>query len=112
MATVRLEKDRWEGFFDRVSRVLEGEQAEIEVAGLDLGDQLETEWVQLLGITFDPKDDLVEVALAGVDHLVRHPREIDVEEDGTLIRSILVRDDAGHEHIIRLRTPLALPKAA
>ena len=112
MATVRIPKEDWEGFFDRVSRVLEGEQAEVEVAGLDIGDQVEAEWVQLLGISYDPKDDLVEVALAGVDHLVRQPREIDVEEEGVLVSSILIRDGEGHEHIIRLRTPLALPKAA
>lgn len=112
MTTVTLPKEDWEGFFDRVSKVLEGEQAEIEVAGLDLGDQLETEWVQLLGITYDPRDDLVEVALAGVDHLIRHPKRVAVEEEGVLIRSVLVEDGDGHEHIIRLRAPLALPKAA
>lgn len=46
-----------------------GKQAEIEVALLDIGDQIEAEWVPLLGITYDPKDDPVVVLLDGLDHL-------------------------------------------
>jgi Family of unknown function (DUF5335) len=38
-------------------------RAEIEVASLALGDQVEAEWLPLLGIAYDPKDDLVQVAL-------------------------------------------------
>ena len=49
--------------FDRLSKTLEGKQAEIEVASLSLGDQVEAEWLPLHGITYDPNDDLVEVAL-------------------------------------------------
>jgi hypothetical protein len=37
--------------------------AEIEVASLDLGDQIQAEWLPLIGITYDPNDDVVEVAL-------------------------------------------------
>ena len=50
--------------------------AEIEVASLSLGDQVEAEWLPLHGITYDPNDDLVEVALEGLDHMIRKPREI------------------------------------
>ena len=38
-------------------------RAEIEVASLDLGDQIEAEWLPLLGITYDDKDDVLEIAL-------------------------------------------------
>ena len=63
MTARKLDKSQWRTFFDRLSKTLEGKQAEIEVASLSLGDQVEAEWLLLHGITYDPNDDLVEVAL-------------------------------------------------
>jgi hypothetical protein len=45
------------------------------VASLDLGDQTQAEWLPLLGITYDPRDDVVDIALDGLDHMIRKPRE-------------------------------------
>jgi hypothetical protein len=47
-----------------------GKQAEIEIAGLVFGDHVAAKWLPLLGITYDPKGDLVEIALEGLDHLI------------------------------------------
>jgi len=49
-------RPEWRGFFDRVSGALLGKWAEIEVASLDLGDQIVVEWVPMLGITYDARD--------------------------------------------------------
>lgn len=54
------------------------------MASLKLGNQIEAEWVPLLGITCDPKNDLVEVLPEGLD-----------------------TDDV--RQIIRLRDPIMLP---
>src|SRR6202011_189036 len=62
----QLEKSQWRAYFDRVSKALVGKRFEIEVASLQLGDQIEAEWLPLLGISFDPKDDIIEIALEGV----------------------------------------------
>jgi hypothetical protein len=48
-----LEKSERHGYFDRVSLALLGKPAKIEVASLVLGDQIEAEWVPVLGITYD-----------------------------------------------------------
>src|SRR5258705_4109917 len=80
MSTLRnLPKTEWRRFFDRVSKPLIGKRAEIEVAALDLGDQIVAEWVPLIGITYDSQDDLLDVALDRANRLIRHPREILVE---------------------------------
>jgi hypothetical protein len=55
MAVRTLEKQEWHRYFDRISRGLLGKRAEIEAASLELGDQIEAEWVPLLGITYDQK---------------------------------------------------------
>jgi hypothetical protein len=65
MTTRKLDKTQWRTFFDRLSTTLEGKQAEVEITSLRLGAQLEADWLPLLGIAYDPNDDLVEVALEG-----------------------------------------------
>ena len=45
-------------YFDRVSKVLGPKLVELEVASLRLGDQVEPDWVPLIGLTYDPKSDV------------------------------------------------------
>jgi Family of unknown function (DUF5335) len=113
MSTMRnLPKTEWRGFFDRMSKPLLGKWAEIEVAELDLGDQVIAEWVPLIGITYDSQDDLLDVALDRANRLIRHPREIVVEEAEAGLASVAVVDADGARHIVRLKEPLTLPPGA
>jgi hypothetical protein len=109
MTTRKLEKSQWRSYFDYLSKVLEGKRAEIEVASLRLGDQIEAEWLPLMGITYDQKDDIVEVALDGVDHLIPKPREIYVDDGGGAMISIEVVEADDTRQIVKLRDPLMLP---
>jgi hypothetical protein len=109
MATVKLDKEAWQSYFDRISKLVVGKQAEIEVASLQLGDQIEAEWVPLLGISYDPKNDLVEVLLEGLDHLIRNPRDIYAEQGPAGMTSMEVIDTDDVRQIIRLRDPILLP---
>ncbi|MGZ5202885.1 MAG: DUF5335 domain-containing protein [Telluria sp.] len=108
MDTVKLDKGAWHTYFDRMSKSVAGKQAEIEVASLKLGDQIEAEWLPLLGISFDPKNDLVEVLLEGLDHLIRHPRDIYIEHGPAGLTSMEVIDTDDVRQIIRLRDPIML----
>jgi hypothetical protein len=110
MATTKLEKRAWHPYFDNVSRNLGGKRAEVEVASLKLGDQIEAEWLPLLGIVYDPKDDLIEVVLQDLDHMILKPREVFVEQEATLLKSMEVIDQDGTRQIIKLRDPLMLPQ--
>jgi hypothetical protein len=109
MTVRKLENAEWHGYFDRVSKPLPGKRAELGVVSLALGDQIEAEWVPMLGIVYDPKDNMLEIALDGLDHLISEPREIYVDEGaGGLIRFEAI-DGAGVRHIVQLREPLTLP---
>jgi hypothetical protein len=112
MAIRKLEKSEWRVFFDGISKLLEGKRAEIEVASLKIGDQIEAEWLPLLGLTYDPKDDIFEVALDGVDHMIPKPREIYLDDSNLGLVSIEVVDADGARQIIKLRDPLMLPAPA
>ena len=109
MAAEQIDRATWSPFLDNLTRILVGKQAEVEVAGLDLGDQIEAEWIPLIGITYDEKDDLIEIALDALDHLIRSPRSMFVDHDAGGIVAISIDDGDGRQHIVRLKDPLALP---
>ena len=111
MATLRtVPRSEWRAFFDRVSKaLLLGKWAEIEVASPETGDQILAEWIPMIGVTYDSRDDLLDVALDRTDHLIYHPHEIVVEEDSTGLMSIAVTAGDGTRQIVRLKEPLKLP---
>jgi hypothetical protein len=109
MAVRKLDKNEWQSYFDRVSKGLEAEEAEIEVMSLALGDQREAEWLPFHGITYEPKSDVLDVALEGLDHMIAKPREIWVEEQDRGIVSVEIVDAAGIRQIVKLRDKLLLP---
>jgi Family of unknown function (DUF5335) len=112
MALARLDKPQWKGFFDRVSNALIGKRAEIEVASLDLGAQVEAEWLPLIGIAYDPREDIIEIALEGIDHMIRAPSAVFVDEDERGLVSLKATDAEHRQHIVQLRDPLMLPSPA
>jgi hypothetical protein len=105
----KIPRTDWRVYFDRMSRAMEPMQAELEVASLALGDQIEAEWVPLIGITYDPKDDILEIALEDLDHMISEPQEIWVDEIGLSLASLEVVDAEGTRQILKLRAPLMLP---
>ena len=112
MAAEQIERARWSAFLDNITGILVGKQAEIEVAALDLGDQIEAEWAPLIGITYDEKDDLIEIALEQLDHLIRSPRAVFVDEGVGGLVALAIDDGDGRHHIVKLKDPLALPAPA
>jgi len=109
MAIRKLDKANWRTYFDRVSDLLVGKRAEIEVASLGLGDQIEAEWLPLLGIVYDDKDDIIEIALEDLDHLIRSPREVYIDDGGIALTSLEIVDADGNKQIVQLRDPMMLP---
>ena len=111
MATMHsVPRSDWRQFFDRMSTaLLRGKWAEIEVASLETGDQIVAEWIPMMGVTYDSRNDLVDVALDRTDHLIYHPDEIVVEEGTEGLMSIAVIAVDGTRHIVRLKEPLMLP---
>ncbi|GJJ04429.1 hypothetical protein RugamoR64_49670 [Duganella rhizosphaerae] len=109
--TIKLERAAWKTYFDNISKQLAGGQVEIEIASLDLGHQIAAEWLPMLGVTYDEKNDLLAIMAEGLDHMIRHPREVFVEREGVSLRSINAIDSDGASQIIRFREPLALPAA-
>ncbi len=109
MAISKLEKSKWQPYFDHISKTLVGKLTEIEVASLKVGDQIEAEWLPFLGIVYDHKNDLVEVLMEDLDHLIRKPVEIYIDVGPAGLTSVEVIDADDYRQIIKLRDPLMLP---
>lgn len=109
MSTEKLDKAAWHTYFDSVSKMLTGKQAEIDVESLALGAQIESRFAPLQGIVYDHKSEMLEIMLERWEHNIPHVKEIWVDHDGLNLNSIRVVDDDGVEQIIKLRDPLMLP---
>ena len=112
MATVKLEPAQWHTYFDRMSKTLIGKSAEIEVDALEIGSQIEAEWVPLLGIVYDSRSDILSVIVEGLDHMIRHPQSVFVDVSNNTLSSMEVIDADQFVHIIKLRDPLRLSAPA
>ena len=101
--TKQIPNQQWKDYFDRFTkRYLRDdrpESATIEVLSPALGDQVEVQAAHLLGLTFDPRSQALEVLLENMDHLVYKPKKISVieDEDGFIPSIEIVRDDDSKE---------------
>ncbi len=106
--TVQLPRQQWKDYFDRFTKKYlrddRPEAATIELLSPLLGDQFEVDRVQLLGISYDPKSDVLEVLLENLDHLVFQPKEISAieEKDGFVSGIKIVRGD-GTKEVLTIR---------
>lgn len=108
MSIKKIDKPQWGSYFDTFSKKLihthRTDYVEIRVFSPEDGAQPETSWLPLAGITYDPKNDLLEILVENMDHLVLHPDEIYVDETDTGILSSLevIRKD-GTKEIVEVR---------
>jgi hypothetical protein len=109
MPLTKLEKAKWSPFLDYLSKALEGSLVEIEAASLSLGDQEQSKWLPLSGLTYDPKDDLIDIAIEGLDHMIHRPSDIFVEQGVASLASVEIIDADGVRQIVRFKEPLMLP---
>jgi nucleotide-binding universal stress UspA family protein len=103
-----LPKQQWETYCDRISKGLAGQRAQIE-ARLIFDDQVAAKCLPLFGITYDAKDDLLEIAMEGLDHVIHKPREIAVDDGPRGLGSMEIVDSDQRRQIVKLVEPLLLP---
>jgi hypothetical protein len=93
-----------------VTRGFRGKRVDIEVASLRIGFQPEARRLPLIGISYDPKSDVLELLLGELEHLIRAPREFYVDDEPLGITSLQIIDAEGVYQILTLRDPLMLPR--
>jgi len=108
----RLRKTEWRSYLDRVARALLGKRAAIEIRSPQFSNEIEAEWLPVLGISYDPRKDILEIAVTGLKHMIRKPQHLVVEEDGGRLATLEIIDQDGISQIVRLREEPILPSSA
>ncbi|MDX1638115.1 MAG: DUF5335 family protein [Balneolaceae bacterium] len=108
MAVKKIDKTEWLTYFDNFSKNFlkdtQPEYAEIRVLSGEMGVQPETGWTLLKGISYDPKDDVLDISVDKLTRLIFHPAEINVEQDQNgWVTSIEVTETDGTKDIIEIR---------
>ena len=111
--TRELERASWPAYFDSIASSIEGMLVTVELMGEQLGDQTDIERLPVQAISYDPRDDVLEVAVGGrgtrypvvLRHFISSPTAISVEELEGRPSAILVTDPDGVRTWIRLFEP-------
>lgn len=104
--TRSLQSREWQAYFNEISKSLAGERAFVEIEGLLFGNRTQARCLSLIGITYDSKDDILEIAMEGLDHLISQPREIVVSEGAEGLERLDITDSSEQKQNIRLVKPL------
>ena len=107
----KLSKSQLSKLFQGVAEQLEGKPVEVQVASLKLGERGHPNWLPLLGLSYDPQHDAIEIVLRGLDVTVPKPREIHFDGAGGQWSTLDIVDAEGVQHIVRFKEPLLLPAA-
>jgi len=89
-------RSEWQTALDRTAAEHEADQVTIEVVDPEIGRGHEAERLPFSYINYDPKDDVVIIAVGGRDprypvllrHMVYHPSGVDITEDGQAVRIV------------------------
>jgi hypothetical protein len=108
MPTRELARAEWRRYFDGISKNIGGGRVELDVTSLELGDHVEARWLPLLGIVFDARSNVLEIALEGVGHSILAPREIHLEETERGLVSLNIVSANDTVETLRFREPLRL----
>lgn len=109
MTTKKLERIRWQQYFDGVARRIPSMRVEVSVLGDDLGVQREADGAALIGISYDDNDAVLTIDTANVSHRIENPTEIYVREEGGALSSLEAVMADGTKQIVELRPLPSLP---
>ena len=108
----KLDKSEWHAYCDRLSRDLVGSRSRTATVSLAVNHDAVAERVPLLGIAYEPKKDHFEITLQDLDHRVRRPQTLYVDEGPRGIAGLEIMDAAGLRHSLVLFRPLKVARMA
>jgi len=108
MTWKKLEESEYEAYFDTLSKALRDEKIEIEVMAPAVGDQQQTRWIPFIGISYDPPEKIISIISEYIDHRIKQPREVYVEDTDGGIASITISGGDGYEHLLKFNKPVSL----
>ena len=104
MATKKLEPAQWGQYFDEFAKSLPDLRVAVSVMAGDLGVQPETEGASLIGVTYDPHDNALEIIMPNATHQIANPKEIYVQEEEGRLQAFEVIAEDGTKQLVEVWT--------
>jgi len=106
--TIRIPAEQLPAYLDRFTRRFLNDMlprsVDIELVGVDWGDQRVVECGRLVAIGYDSRADALEVMFTTGEHRVPTPRAVwTIEEGDGFLRTMFVRRADGSDEIIHVR---------
>jgi hypothetical protein len=106
--TSKVPRDKLEEYFDVFTKhFLRNEStiaADVDLVSQEWGDQVEAEGAHLVGVTYDPKENALELTFEAGQHRTYHPVEVwTLEETDGFVKAIEVVRDDGAREVVRVR---------
>ncbi len=102
-----ITKSEWEKFFNELSRSIKNTVCEVEVEALGIFDKIEVKWLPLLGLSYDPKDNVISVLFDKLDHMIEKPQEVVVEKGADGIKRIeIVSGEDAARNVLKFKEPV------
>ncbi len=95
-----LPKSEWTAYFSQLHKEVEGKEIKIEVLGETIGDQVLVRSAPLLGATYEPKEDALEISVKGMTHVVDRPQKISIQDEDGQIFALEVIDAGGRHQLM------------
>lgn len=108
LSTTKIPRDQLQSYFDKFTkhflRYETTNAVDVEVLTQELGDQFEAEGAYLVGVTYDPKSNAMELAFESGDHRVYRPTEVwTLEESDGFVKAIEIVHHDGAREVVRVK---------
>jgi hypothetical protein len=100
MAKHEIEPFVWQHNLNQLSVELEEKIAYVEVNGAHFGDELENFEMQLMKISYDDNNDILEIMFDQLNHLIESPLMICFELHQNILEKVEILDDNDNKNTI------------
>ncbi len=108
MSNKKLQESEYETYFNTLSKGMKGGTAELEVMAVSIMDREQTDWIPFYGISYDPSEKTISIISEFIDHHIKNPTEINVQEGEKGVESVEINGGDGYTHRVKFKNPIAL----
>jgi hypothetical protein len=108
MAKYEIEPFDWQYKLNKLSTELEKELISVEVTGNNFGNELENCEMQLMKVSYDNDNDIIEIIFDQLNHIIKSPLSICFHQHQDILESIEIFDDNDNKNTLVFINPLLM----
>lgn len=105
MTKYEIEPFDWQYKLNKLSLELKNKVANVEITGVNFGNEYEGCEMQLLKLSYDKHNDTIEIIFDQFNHLIASPLSICFQQQQDILEAIEIFDDNDNKNIIAFIEP-------